>query len=594
MAILHGIGLTWGLPSSDGWDNDGVAPRDFLVSLVETVTPGRYATYPPVHLAILGLVTSPVTGVALGRAASLSAHDVVAETIKVPYMTAIAVIARLVALGMSLGIVVFLARLAEELRALALGLGVADRDSKGRFADPRVARAGWLTAAFVGVNATGTYYAHTSNLDLPYLFWAAWGSLLFVRAIAKGTPRLLRRAFALFVLAVGTKDQAYALFVLSVPIVLVGWLVFEPRAGGEQEPGERGGRRAKALKEVTLAALGAIALYLAVSGALFNPRGFAARVAFLTGPASQDYVQYTRDWSGRMRVLADGISRFDQCYPSVAVLAILGGLGLALVRVVRAARRGRDAKVDAPSPVVTALGHAYPLLVALSFTITFNWVALRTDHRFVLPQSIFLAVYGGLALDALLAIPSRRILVLAGQGLVSVVLARSLFECAIVDANLLGDPRYAAEAWLRAHVKPGDTIEAYGRNVYLPRLPSEARIIRVGPEPPDRRSPMPGIEEIEQPFGKASERGARFVVVSDGWVWRYLLDPRREQGGGLAVPKVHAQTMGDEEGRDYFIRLHEQRAGFVLAYEARFESAFFPPREIHSSTGRAIRIYERR
>ncbi len=37
-------------------------------------------------------------------------------------------------------------------------------------------------------------------------------------------PRLLRRAFALAVLAIGTKDQAYALFLLSVPIALGVWI----------------------------------------------------------------------------------------------------------------------------------------------------------------------------------------------------------------------------------------------------------------------------------------------------------------------------------------------------------------------------------
>jgi hypothetical protein len=27
VVALHVLGLSWGLPGSDGWDNDGVAPR---------------------------------------------------------------------------------------------------------------------------------------------------------------------------------------------------------------------------------------------------------------------------------------------------------------------------------------------------------------------------------------------------------------------------------------------------------------------------------------------------------------------------------------------------------------------------------------
>src|SRR3954466_5896782 len=63
--VLHGIGLSWGLPASDAWDNDGVAPRDILPGLAATFTPGDYYTYPPVHLALIALLTLPVTAVAV-------------------------------------------------------------------------------------------------------------------------------------------------------------------------------------------------------------------------------------------------------------------------------------------------------------------------------------------------------------------------------------------------------------------------------------------------------------------------------------------------------------------------------------------------
>ena len=86
--IIRIVGIGWGLPASDGWDNDGVAPRDYLAGLVETFTPGHFYTYPPVHLLLLAILTSPVTIVALVKAPSLAPADVVAEIVKVPYMTA--------------------------------------------------------------------------------------------------------------------------------------------------------------------------------------------------------------------------------------------------------------------------------------------------------------------------------------------------------------------------------------------------------------------------------------------------------------------------------------------------------------------------
>src|SRR4051794_17674471 len=145
VGVLHAVGIGWGLPASDGWDNDGIAPRDFLVGLVETFTPGHYFTYPPVHLVLLGVVTLPVTLTALLRAPSLDQAAVVGEIVRVPYMTILAYEARWVSLAMSVGIVYMLAKIGEELRGRRAGL--------------------WVAAA-CGVNAPFGYYAHTSNLDV--------------------------------------------------------------------------------------------------------------------------------------------------------------------------------------------------------------------------------------------------------------------------------------------------------------------------------------------------------------------------------------------------------------------------------------------
>ena len=77
VAMVHGVGIGWGLPGSDGWDVDGVAPRDILPGILKTFTPGDYFTYPPLHLLLLAVLTLPVTLVTLARAPSLQPHDVV-------------------------------------------------------------------------------------------------------------------------------------------------------------------------------------------------------------------------------------------------------------------------------------------------------------------------------------------------------------------------------------------------------------------------------------------------------------------------------------------------------------------------------------
>jgi hypothetical protein len=552
--VLRVVGIGWGLPASDGWDNDGVAPRDFLAGLVETVTPGHYFTYPPAHLGLLALVTSPVTAVALAHAPSLARQDVVSEILKVPYMTAIAVVARLVSLGMSLGIAWSVAKLGEELGT---------------------PRAGWFAAAFVGVSVPLTYYAHTTNLDVPYLFWGCLALLALVRAITRSQPRLLRRWAIFAAIAVTSKDQAYALFLVSTPLALALWAALLAR-----DPARRLTVRALGREVAVAVGLGAL-LVAAIDGVLYNPTGFGARLRFLVGPASQSYAQYTNDWLGRWDVVRDLATGLDRFYPwGLSAFALVG-----LASMLEEGRRDR----------VKLVAGLLPLFVALSFLTTFNCIARRTDERFALPEATMLAIYGGIGIDAVAfrvrGTPAR----LLGKALAVSCLALGLFGAADVDANLLGDPRYAAEAWLREHVGPEDTVETYGLNVYMPRFPKNCRrVLRVGPEEADHRNPMPGVTEITDAYDNARARGAKFIVVSEGWVWRYLIRPEDFPIHGHMLPTTQRRTAEDPQASSYFRSLVESNyAPYHLVYASSFESHLWPRVDIHASTGRAIWIYAR-
>jgi 4-amino-4-deoxy-L-arabinose transferase-like glycosyltransferase len=548
MGVLGAVGIDWGLPASDGWDNDGVAPRDFLAGLLQTYTPGRYFTYPPFHLLLLALLSAPVTVTALLRAPSLEAQDVVQEIIQVPYMTGIAFIARLVSLAFAIGIVLAVAKMAEELA--------------GR-------RAGWFAGGMAAVNASLTYYAHTTNLDVPYLFWGALALLGLTRALARREPERLVAAAVMAVLAIATKDQAYALFLLSAPIALLLWF------GVDAWPRAHAKRVAKALGRALLVA---VALFLLVDAVVFNPSGFRARVRFLLGSASQDFAHYSNDWLGRSYVIRDSLGHFDRYYPVAFAIFVVLGIVLVVVR----SRKDR-------ARLVASL---VPLLAAVSFTLMFNCTARRTEHRFLLPQMVLWAVYGGIAIEAVV-FAGRAAWQRAAAGAVALALyALALFECATVDANLVKDPRYEAEAWMAAHVAPGDTIEVHGLNVYLPRFPPQARVVRVGPEPLPSRNPLPNVVEVEDKFVNASERKHRWIVVSEGFVWRYLLNPYATEKSGRVLPPTQIESGSDPDATAFFQPLMQGRSAYRMAHVARYESAVFPRRDIHASTSREIYIFE--
>jgi hypothetical protein len=546
---LHLVGIGWGLPSSDGWDNDGVAPRDFLAGIVETFWPGHFFRYPPLHLALLTVLTAPVSLVALVRARSLAAADVIAEIIRCPYMTVAALAARAVTMAMAGGAVWALAKTAEELRSR---------------------RAGVWTAAFAAACVPLVYYAHTSNLDVPYLFWACLALLTAVRAVSRGTPALLRRAGVFAALSVTTKDQAYGLFVLAVPVAIALWAAVEP--GGSHR------RKSIAVEGLRAVAVG-VGTVAVVDGPLYNPQGFARRLAYLAGPASQPFAQYTDDWPGRLAALSDTVARFTFSYPLAFAAPVLLGAGL-LMR-----DRGHH-----PSRRVAGV---LPLLAAVSFTLTFNCVARRADPRFFLPQAAMLAIYGGVGVDALVSAGGSALARWAGRAAAAAAFGQAAVGAVAVDANLVMDPRYDAERWLETHVRAGDAIETYGLNVYLPRFPPTASVRRVGPEPLVGRSPLPGVEEVVAGYGEPPARAARFLVVPEAWAGRYLaqrLDPA-VAGSPRAPPVVLSPA--DREAGAYFRALRRDGVGgYRLAHTARWQSRVWPRLDIHASTAREVWIYE--
>jgi hypothetical protein len=551
--LLRLVSLFWGLPNADGWDDDGVAPRDFLPGVLQTYSPGQHYTYPPLQLILLAFVSAPVWIATLIHAPSLSPAAVVTTFINVPTMTALAVIGRLVSACLSLGLLWNVAKIGEDLRGSA--------------------RAGTWVAAACALNATYTYYSQTTNLDGPYLFWGVWSLRWLVHAIVHRKPSALRRSLILAALSVATKDQAYALFVLAVPVTLVAWLALDP--------GARALWRSIS-KEVAIGAALALALLLLIDGAVFNPAGFHDRLRFLLGTGSQDHAYYAKTWDGRVHLLRDLARHFDQFYP--VVFAPFAAMGL--VVATRTPDRGRRA------------AGLVPLFAALSFTIAFDMVARRTEVRFVLPQSIMVGVYIGLAFDALQtwvasrtgSRPSTWWSAVAAAPLV----VMALFGCLAVDAAMLLDPRYDAEEWLVAHLKPGDHVEVYDNNVHLPRFPADALVERVDTTPITSRNPLLDVQEVSDRFSNVEARRPGFIVVSDFWASKYLVDPEYLKSIGLVPSPTQVTLAKDTDSRTYFRALLGGDLNYRRAHLSGWTSTFWPRVDIHASLTREVWIFERK
>jgi 4-amino-4-deoxy-L-arabinose transferase-like glycosyltransferase len=549
VAILHVACIGWGLPASDGWDVDGIAPRDFLPGIVKTFTPGDYFTYPPFHLALLTVLTLPVTLFEVARSPTLAPADLIATFLSVPVMTAFALVARVVNFAMSIGVVLMVGRMASAVFAT------------------RRARA-WAMAVS-GVEVAGTYYAHTTNLDMPALFWACLALLALIRALEHDDPRGLRSVVAFAACAIASKDQAYAVFALSIPIVLVAWIL--SRASRAE--------RAEVAREGIIAAAIGVGLVLLLDAAIFNPSGFAARVRFLTGPASQDFAQHSADGPGRLSALKDVITFLPNHYP--VALAPLLGIGLVFAITNNEGTRRIIALV--------------PLLAMVSFTLAFNCVARRVEERFVMPQMQLAAVYaGGISvLVERLGRVARPLGAAASIGAAGcVLLGLRLAGCVI--ATMHDDARYDAERFLRERVSPGETIEVYGPNVYLPRFPRGASVQRIGTSAASHRNPMPGIVEKQDRLGAVDERRPRWIVVGTGFAWRYLQEVHGPKDGRV-LPEIQRAMLLDSDTTSYVRALFAGQAGYAVAHVSHSSgSALLPPRPLHASLATDVFVFERR
>jgi hypothetical protein len=564
-AVLHAVGLSWGMPGSDGWDVDGVAPRDIFPGVGLTYSPGEFFTYPPFHLALVGVLTFPVLLAAVARAGT-TAIPVVIHTIIAPvFMTPIAMVARTVAFAMSLGIVVAVAKVTEEI-------------APGK----RAAMTGAAAGALAACGVSFTYYSHVSNLDVPYLFWAWLATLAWVRAIARRQPERLRAASIFAALAIATKDQAYAMFLFAAPVAILAWLAVD-RPNADEVVVVAGAKRRRIARAAITGAAVTAGLVLLIDGAFFNPRGFKARLAFLSGPASRDYATYSADAVGRTTALFDTVRAFTWHYPLVVAPLVVVGAAFTLGAAARS-RRG-------PTAIVAA---CVPLLVALSFTLAFNLVALRVEQRFTLPQMLALAVYGGVGLERLGAAFGARAVWARGAGVAAAaaVLATAILGSVNVDANLLDDPRYDAERWLREHVRPGDVVETHGLSVYMIRFPEGARVERVGPSPVDKRNPMAGVTEVQGPLSTIADRRPRFDVENQCFAGFFL-----GFSGGAADGRIEPTSIRrDDANADataFYRGLFGGRLPYRLAHESRIRSTVFPNVDIHASVGCPMYVFER-
>jgi hypothetical protein len=550
------VTLGWDLPGSHGWENDGVAPRDLFGGLAHNLTPGATHRYPLFHYLLLAIPSLPVVLLAV-LSGPLGAEAVRDRVLAVPTMTALSLIAKLVATLMACVSVLVLARIVRRCFG---------------------ARAGRWAALFAATNLTFAFYGRVSNLDVPYLTWTLCALDALLDVLEHGGGRGARRTAVFAALAVATKDQAYASFVLVLP----GYLLFVPwlerarfSAGYARTLGRAFGT-------------GALAYALA-SGALFNPRGFLRRLDDLRGPSSQAWRAYSKDGSGLVANVHDAWHAAAHDFWPVPVLA------LALVGVVVAlASRPGAGVLERRAP------RALPIVAGVSSFVFFTLAVARSEHRFLLPLGFVLSAYGGVAAEALLRATTRFGAERGGRALLTGALGWAALTSFAVHLTQLGDARREVARFL-AEKPTGSRVETYGLLVYQPHFDvsrgATYRVARVGPEAPKSRNPLVGALELQAPIADVAARRPDLLVLSEGFANSYLV---RESEASRPLSGIVAARQKDEPAVA-FVRaaVADRLPDYRLALVARprlpawARALGLAPVPIQGTTGLALWVLER-
>jgi 4-amino-4-deoxy-L-arabinose transferase-like glycosyltransferase len=408
--VLNLLGVWWGLPGK--WVPIELLPEYVMGGLQQHFSHGWSDAYPPLQYYVLSIAMAPFMGLAWCCRVSLDDS-----------YTRMVLVNRLVSVAASVGI-------------------VAATFAAGKHAFGR--RPGLWAAGIMALTTPFLYYAKTANVDVPYLFWFAL-SLVYYLRVLKGGPLRDYVLFATFATcSVCTKDQAYGLYVLMpIPIVVEIWR----RNRREERP--QPARRALLDRRVCIAAATSLLLFAAIQNVLFDWDGFLSHVRFITGSGSVPFRVFEPTFTGRWQLFLLTLDLTQQALGWPFAIAVVSGLVIAIGR---------------PDTRRTAFWLLVPIV---SYYLTFINVIVYNYDRFMLPVCLVLALFGGLALDALTAPREWRVWRMAAA---AAVFAYTLLYAGAVDYLMIRDSRYEVDRWLKARIGPGQIVGSTGQREYIPNL----------------------------------------------------------------------------------------------------------------------------
>lgn len=509
-ALVYGAWIWWGLelPTRTGWAPDAIRPNQIMDAWQKRYSDGWSLRYPPLHIYLL----TPVLG-AVTKTTDLAATSPEAGQI---YF----LLGGALTLTMGLATIVFIYLSARELRLEEGAL--------------------WA-AAFGAFSAPTAFYAKTTNLDVPFVFWFSAALYFWLRWLRSRTTRDAVAFALLAVLSVGTKDQALALFILPV---MYSVAVVIRTCWRETETESMATRLKHTLldRRLWVPLCAAAGLSVLIFNPITNLEGVREHVRLLLTDKSVPFRMFESSPGGLVGLAAFAVAQLAHSLGWPALILGIMGAGMAMLR--------SDA-----DPRWRLL-----VLPVASYSIFFVAPIGYTYDRFWLPIHAVLALWIGMLLSRALRDGGfRRI---AARGVAAAALAVSIAAAVSVDMLLACDGRPAVRAWMNESIPRDASIYVAATRIYSPNLEGFGQVTFGPPSLDSLRTGrydyvITTSAQAGEWFPSTDPRSQFFDVLSAGQagfapVFDYLTRPRWSTIDPWELRDVYERLPGTtaEEGRE--------------------------------------------
>lgn len=537
-AILFIWGAGWGLPNSESWLSDSLAPWHPLIGLSKGFSFGYYNKYPFGHLALLSLLNLPVVIVALVQSNPFEGMEIFRflSLIRTPeYATWLIIIDRSVSIVMGTLSVYLTFLITRRLFSREAGL---------------------LAALLLPLNPVFNFYSHVAKVEVPYIFWALVAIWFLIKALDTDERKYYIYTALSVVMSFGAKDQGYAFFV--VPLLF--YVGIRPLMVMKDRPVIR-----RLFNSNTLIFLLVfITATVVVQNLFFNWEGFIERVEALTGWNYKRSVSYTSTLQGYFMLIVDSFrSLLRDHLTLLPFMALITGFILAVFKSLRDKKSWHEMALM-----------LLPFIASLSYFLFFHAIVKQSSNRFVLPYAVLMLPFAGYLLNELLQrLPHRALRAL----LMFLIIAWPLYESVSINLSMANDLRYEVEEWLEDRMKQGKVIEYYSYLHYLPRFPDGVESYRV-----------------RETIGDIEDRKPDYIVLTSHYYERFRFKGEVHNADGRVTVTPKQQQFLATGFPDFFDRLFADETEYYLLKRFDRKERWYREAEIAHISPRHIMIYARR